>query len=216
MASPTEQSWQTKPTDRFILKWIKLHLSVKITRRLASYPQIAPWMVTVFSAALGTLAGAVFALGWGWPAGLGAAASQVLDGVDGQLARLTGRQTRFGAFLDSVLDRYPDGAMVIGLTVYLVRTPIDVAAPLVGFVGALALIGCGLISYAKARAETLHFDLGNPTLASKGTRMTAMAAAGLLSPFGPEIPWIVLVYLAVHSNAVVIRYLYRVKTKPSV
>ena len=57
-------------------------------------------------------------------AGLVGGASQVLDGVDGQFARLTGRQSAGGAFWDSVLDRYSEGAVVIGLTLYLVRLPV--------------------------------------------------------------------------------------------
>lgn len=61
------------------------------------------------------LGGVVFALGVAWLAGLIAAMAQILDGVDGQFARLRGEQSKSGAFLDSVLDRYADGAMVIGM-----------------------------------------------------------------------------------------------------
>jgi len=100
---------------------------------------------------LGVTSGAIFAAGWGFLAGLVAAASQVLDGVDGQFARLTGTQTQGGAFLDSVLDRYTDGALVIGLILYNVGTgalhPITT-----GVLGAAALMGSGLISYTSARA----------------------------------------------------------------
>ncbi|HQN18347.1 MAG TPA: CDP-alcohol phosphatidyltransferase family protein, partial [Syntrophobacteraceae bacterium] len=72
-------------------------------------------MITVSSASLGVFAGLIFAAGWGWSAGCVAALAQVLDGVDGQFARITGRQSKGGAFLDSVLDRYTDAALMIGL-----------------------------------------------------------------------------------------------------
>jgi phosphatidylglycerophosphate synthase len=147
------------------------------------------------------LAGIVFSCGWGLAAGLIAAISQILDGVDGQFARLTGRQSKAGAFLDSVLDRYSDGALVIGLTLYCARLEIPLA--LVGGLGALALIGSGLISYSSARAESLGLALGRPTLASKGTRTTVTALSGLFSPIFPYLPFVALCYLVMHTNVVV-------------
>ncbi len=196
-------SWQTKPTDRFVLKWIKIHLSAPITLRLLGCDRIEPWMITLFSCALGVLAGAVFALGAGWLAGFLAACAQVLDGVDGQFARITGKQSKAGALWDSVLDRYPDAAMVVGMTVYSVRLDLPAPPALLLVVGYLALTGGNLISYSTSRAENLGIDLGKPTLASKGTRTTAMVLSGWGSFFWPPLPLLALVYLALHTNLVV-------------
>jgi len=210
MVSTTEiggESWQTKPSDRFILKWIKIHLSARITQKILPWSWLDPWMITVFSAVLGTAAGVVFASGWAWFAGCIAAGSQVLDGVDGQLARLTGRQTNAGAFWDSLLDRYTDGSMVIGLTVYLFQLPAPLPFWLLLALGAVALIGSNLISYSSARAENLGIDLGQPTLASKGTRMTVMIVCAWGSLFWPPLPLVALVYLVGHTQLVVIRRL---------
>jgi hypothetical protein len=74
---------------------------------------------------------------------------------------------------------------------------------------ALALIGGNLISYSTARAETLGLDLGRPTLASKGTRSSVMIVCALLSLFVPAAPMAALIYLALHTNAVVVRRLFR-------
>jgi phosphatidylglycerophosphate synthase len=202
----SEQSWQTKPTDRFVLKWIKVTLSARITPHLVEIKGLRPWMITLCSMIVGMAAGAIFGAGWGWTAGVLAAVSQVLDGVDGQFARLTGQQSDAGAFLDSVLDRYTDGALVIGLTVF-VYTSGELSPWTASIVGTMALIGSGLISYSTARAETLGINLGRPTLASKGTRTTAMIAAGLLSPLSSVFPVLALLYLALHTNAEV---LYRI------
>ena len=201
--------WRTKPTDRFVLKWIKLNLSARVTPHLAEKPWLNPWMITMFSAGLGTLAGLVYGLGWGAVAGFMAAIAQVFDGVDGQLARLTGRQTRAGAFMDSVLDRYADGAMAIGMIVYLLRLPLSWPPALVLILGALALIGGNLISYSTARADSLDIDLGPPTLASKGTRTTVMILCAWGSAIWPPLPAAALVYLTVHPNAVVAKRLWR-------
>ena len=121
MRNPVESvphdGWKTKPSDRFILKWIKINLSARLTPRLIDLQWLRPWMITLFSTTTGVFAGVVFALGCGWIAGLLAAFAQVLDGVDGQFSRLTGMQSRGGAFLDSVLDRYFDAALTIGLVI---------------------------------------------------------------------------------------------------
>ena len=205
----SQPDWRTKPSDRFILKWIKCQLSARITPRLVPIKWLRPWMITLFSAALGILAGSFFALGWAFTAGLTAAFSQILDGVDGQFARLTGSASRAGAFLDSVIDRYADGAMVIGLVVYLIRFPVLEALWVLLVVGTLAVIGSSQISYTSARAESLGIDLGEATLVSKGTRVATIALSGLLSPLWQGMPAIALVYLALHSNIVVIKRLLR-------
>ena len=195
--------WQTKPTDRFVLRWIKVHLSARITPQLVGFEWLRPWMITLFSSALGVLGGLIFALGLGWLAGCIAALAQVLDGVDGQFARLTGQQTKGGAFWDSVLDRYADGAMVIGAGVYLTRLSSPVPVWSIIALGALALIGSNLISYSSARAEALGIDLGKPTLASKGTRSTVMILCAWGSILWPNLPLVALLYLAAHTNFVV-------------
>jgi phosphatidylglycerophosphate synthase len=201
--------WQTKPSDRFVLKWIKVHLSARITPRLLTWGGLEPWMITLFSSSLGVLAGAIFALGWGWLAGCLAACAQVLDGVDGQFARITGKQSKGGAFWDSVLDRYADGAMVIGLIIYLVRLPFPLPLWALLTLGALALIGSNLISYSSARAESLGIDLGKPTLAGKGTRTSVMILCAWGSLVWPEFPILALFYLAIHPNVAVVRRLIR-------
>ena len=207
---PASHAWQTKPTDRFVLKWIKCHLSSRITPKLVRIEWLQPWMITVFSAVLGVLAGVVFALGWGWLGGLIGAVSQVMDGVDGQFARLTGRQSQAGALLDSVLDRYPDGAMVMGLVIYLIRLPYLLPLWVLLVLGYLALVGSSLISYSGARAESLGLHLGKPTLASKGTRMTVMVLCGFGSLFWSPMPIVALGYLVVHPNVVVAKRLLHV------
>ncbi|MBF0525807.1 MAG: CDP-alcohol phosphatidyltransferase family protein [Deltaproteobacteria bacterium] len=207
-------SRMTKPTDRFILKWIKLNLSAPITIRLVDTAWLTPGMVTIFSTILGMTAGLVFAMGHGGTAGLLGALSQVLDGVDGQLARLSGRQTRQGAFLDSVLDRYTDGAMVFGMFIYMVKLPPPIPRWVVLIIGALALIGSNLISYSSARANELGLDLGRPTLASKGTRMSVTISCALVSVILPAAPLIALIYLAIHPNMVVLKRLVQASDQP--
>jgi len=204
-----ENSWQTKPTDRFVLKWIKMNLSARITPILLRIEWLRPWMITLVSSGLGVLAGCVFALGVAWLAGCLGACAQVLDGVDGQFARITGQDSKGGAFWDSVLDRYADGAMVIGLIIYLIRLPHPWPAWAILIVGAMGLIGGNLVSYSSARAECLGIDIGKPTLASKGTRSSVIILGAWASVFWPGSPIIALVYLALHTNIAVAGRLFR-------
>ena len=100
--------WKTKPTDRFVLRFIKVYLSAPVSTTLVRMmPGVRPTVLTFFAVSLGICGGIAFGLGFAWAGGL-LAAAQVLDGVDGQVARLTGRESTLGAFLDSVLDRYMD------------------------------------------------------------------------------------------------------------
>lgn len=151
----------------------------------------------------GVFAGVLFSLNFGFLAGLVAATSQVFDGVDGQFARLTDRATNSGAFLDSVLDRYSDGSLVIGLVIFNLRNNSDWGAGVIITLGALALIGSGLISYSSARAENLGISFGKPTLANKGTRTAIISICGLLSPISSLVPLFALAYLGTHTNMVV-------------
>jgi len=206
----TTESWKTKPSDRFVLRWIKCHLSSRVTPRLLGFSWLRPWMITLCSAILGVVAGGLFALGWAVSAGVLAGIAQILDGVDGQFARITGTESKGGAFLDSVLDRYADGAMVLGMLVYLLRLEsLPLSSWLVGLVGFLALAVSGLVSYTSARAESLGLSMGAPTLASKGTRTSVMVLCALGTLLWPFLPVAALVYLAVHPNVVVIRRLLR-------
>jgi phosphatidylglycerophosphate synthase len=107
------------------------------------------------------------------------------------------------------MDRYADGAMVMGTTIYLVRLPFELSFWLLLALGGLALIGSNLVSYSSARAESLGLDLGKPSLASKGTRTTVMILCAWGSLWWPGMPILALSYLAVHPNITIIGRLRR-------
>lgn len=75
----------------------------------------------------------------------------VCDMLDGIVARTTGRVTRFGAYLDSVLDRYADASLFLSLSWYLAAHQNHTGA----FLSLGTLVGAFLVSYARARAEGL-------------------------------------------------------------
>ena len=75
----------------------------------------------------------------------------LVDMLDGRVARISGRVSKFGAFYDSVIDRYSDVILLQGLIVYYAREQMLGHVVLVGVV----VMGVVLTSYARARAESL-------------------------------------------------------------
>ena len=73
----------------------------------------------------------------------------IFDMLDGVAARTNGRATKFGAFLDSVLDRYSDAFIFLSISYYLAASGNHVGA----FLSLGTLVGAFVISYARARAE---------------------------------------------------------------
>jgi CDP-diacylglycerol--glycerol-3-phosphate 3-phosphatidyltransferase len=79
------------------------------------------------------------------------------DVIDGQVARRTGRCTVFGAFYDSTLDRVADGALMAGLAVFYMTSPVHHNIYMV-VVCLAGIVGSFLVSYTRARAEALGID----------------------------------------------------------
>src|SRR5207248_4568476 len=75
----------------------------------------------------------------------------IFDMVDGRVARATGQVTTFGAFFDSVIDRYSDVALFFGLLVYYARANRFFYLVLV----AIVMVSSVMVSYTRARAESL-------------------------------------------------------------
>lgn len=110
---------------------------------------VAPNTITVVGCLFSVLGGVLLAVGL-WPVAAGAIAfAGLMDGIDGLLARLTQQTSRFGAFLDSVLDRWSDSALFIGLLIWHSRMGMQMEQVL----SIVALASCLLVSYTRARAE---------------------------------------------------------------
>jgi phosphatidylglycerophosphate synthase len=77
--------------------------------------------------------------------------SGIFDMLDGMVARTKGKTSKFGAFLDSVLDRYSDAFLFLSLSYYLAANGNHTGS----FLSLGTLVGAFLISYARARAEGL-------------------------------------------------------------
>jgi len=118
---------------------------------------VSPNTITTVGTLLTVAAGVVYATGHIMTAGWIMAVTAFFDVVDGEVARRTGRSTVFGAFYDSSLDRVADGALMAGLTVFYATNPIHQNLYMM-VVCLCGIIGTFLVSYTRARAESLGID----------------------------------------------------------
>ncbi|HUI42895.1 MAG TPA: CDP-alcohol phosphatidyltransferase family protein [Terriglobia bacterium] len=112
---------------------------------------IDPNLLTVIGFGINVFAAYLFAYGYFRWAGATVILASIFDLTDGPVARKTKRVTPFGGFFDSVVDRYSDLLLLIGLLVYYGRIGRFWYVTLV----AVAMIGAVMTSYTRARAENL-------------------------------------------------------------
>jgi CDP-diacylglycerol---glycerol-3-phosphate 3-phosphatidyltransferase len=122
--------------------------------------RVSPDVLTITGLALNGVACACFAFAGGKDytdpgmlrvAGLVTFVASIFDMLDGRVARLRGRGTKFGAYLDSTMDRYSDMVLHLGLTILYARMGQTLPMVLVW----AAAFGGFMTSYARARAESL-------------------------------------------------------------
>src|SRR6185503_4039608 len=89
--------------------------------RWLAYGHINPNILTVIGVAIDVGSGLLFGFGYFFWAGIVLIVANLFDMLDGQVARLSGRVTRFGGFLDSSLDRLSDMVVFVGLMVFYAR-----------------------------------------------------------------------------------------------
>jgi CDP-diacylglycerol--glycerol-3-phosphate 3-phosphatidyltransferase len=118
---------------------------------------VSPAAVTLFGLALNITAGVVVGLGHAAAGGVTLLVAGVCDALDGQLARRTGRTSRFGAFLDSTIDRIDETAVLAGIAAWFLRSE-RAHADLLATATLVALGGSIITSYARARAEGLGLE----------------------------------------------------------
>ncbi len=152
MTRDTEESVGSLPRRKSLNDWAH-DLAAWLFTPLARWLErvgISANAVTLLGFIL-NLAGGV-ALAWGYPSQIAAfliIAGGILDGLDGLLARLSGQVTAFGAFFDSVLDRWSETVVFIGLVIgYL-----DMGQSVEIVLACVALASSLLVSYTRARAE---------------------------------------------------------------
>ena len=173
--------------------WVRRHAEALMSA-LGRLP-VTPNQITVVGTALTFVAAVLTLLGlltWG---GIVLAFAGTFDILDGALARSTRRSYPYGAFLDSTLDRYSEGAMYLGLVAYFATAGGPLQRWLV-LATVAALAGSFLVSYVRARAQSLGFTC-ETGLFARPERVVAMVI-GLI--FGGVVLAAVVFLLAILTN----------------
>ncbi|HLQ61362.1 MAG TPA: CDP-alcohol phosphatidyltransferase family protein [Candidatus Acidoferrales bacterium] len=134
--------------------WVRRRAQ-QLAAALAKAP-LTPNQVTLLGMLLTFLAGALAGFGHLLWAGVVLAFAGTFDILDGALAKATNRSYPYGAFLDSTIDRYSEGAVYVGIAAYFLQA----GGPYMRWqvlATMLALAGSFLVSYVRARAQSLGF-----------------------------------------------------------
>ena len=131
------------------------------------------------------------------------------DLLDGYMARTTGRVSKFGAFWDSTLDRFGDGAIFIGLALYFAW---EEPNRLYLVLCLVCLLMGGVTSYARSRGETLGFEV-KVGIAERADRLVAiLVLTGFSAIFdAPVLLYVALWGLAVASTITVVQRVWAVR-----
>jgi len=138
--------------------------------------RLRPNHLTVIGLVVSFFAAGAFIAGHLRSAGTLLVLAGLCDLLDGSLARASGQVTAFGAFLDSVIDRYSDLVVLLGIVVLFARTP-NARGALVAMAG---LVGSVMVSYTKARAESIGVEC-NVGFMERPERMICLVASIPLS-----------------------------------
>ena len=168
--------------------------------QLAFLPMSLPWLVFFLMVGVAfVLAQGHFVLG-----GILITAFALFDAIDGTLARMTKRTSRFGAFLDSTLDRFSEAVIFFGLFVYFLSNGHSTELILIY----ATVVGSLMVSYARARAE----GIGVPIKDGLFTRFERifLLVVGLLFDGWIFNNWLTLILwvLAIFTNITALQRMY--------
>jgi CDP-diacylglycerol---glycerol-3-phosphate 3-phosphatidyltransferase len=179
---------EKKTLTDYLRKWLK-----GVAEPVAGFMNrigLRPNVVTYLGLIGNTIGAVLLATGHITLGGIVALLMGPLDGLDGTMARLRGESTKFGAFIDSVTDRYSELVILAGLMAYFLQKADWLACGLVY----LSAAGSVMVSYIKARAESLGFD-ARVGILTRAERYLVLAPSLVFN-----IPMIGLWILAVLSN----------------
>ncbi len=150
-------------------------------------------------------AGVLVALGYFPLAALALFLGSLCDVLDGAVARVSGRSSQFGAFLDSTIDRYAEMFYFAGLLVYFSRIEPSTTYALLVF---LSAGGSFMVSYTRARAEGmgLRCDVG---IMERPERLILLLVATVIGPVAIRVTLWILLVLVTYTSLQRIHHVFR-------
>jgi CDP-L-myo-inositol myo-inositolphosphotransferase len=204
-----------KTSDGPVSRYLNRPLSIRISSRLARFP-ITPNQISLISFLLCVAAAWLFAIGGYVTLALGGLTAQfasIIDGCDGEIARLKFLKSDFGGWFDAVLDRYADALLLFGLTWHAhTASPLrDVLVTFIGnsgssvvlTMGFLAIIGSFMNSYTADKYDSLMkatFSKGKGIRIGRDVRICLIFVCAVCN-----LPFVTLIVLAVLMNVETVR-----------
>ncbi len=178
------------PPARLLLRW-------------GVRPDAVTWVGTLL---LVLVAFGTVPFGWLWQGAVVMGLVVLSDSLDGQMARLAGTETAYGAFLDASLDRVADASVMTVVLIHLVQA--DAGPVWIGLASWALAVG-QMTSYVKARAEAEGFT-ANVGLAARADRLVVVLLGLLLA--GLRVPWAVEIAVALLAVAGTVTVFQRLAT----
>lgn len=206
-----------KPADGLISRYINRKFSTRIFTPLLLkiYQGITPNQVSLLSFIIGLISSVYFFLGHAITGALLIQMSSILDGCDGEIARLKHMQSSLGDFVDAILDRYADGLIMSGMFYYSLTEignkeifGIYWSPLIIIIISVLAIIGNLMISYSSAKsvANFGYRYKGRWIAAGRGRdlRLFFLFIGGIMTYFYPIFVLFALFIIAIQTNIIVI------------
>jgi len=188
---------------------------------------VHPHVLTITGLILSIVAGFLYSSGSFFWAACVVIFAGTCDSLDGQIARQTQKNSPFGSFFDSALDRYSDMFLFMGLAYHYAGgkalplyngTDIDCpTSPWAVFFVIMAMTGSFMVSYTRARAEGIGVEC-KAGLMQRPERIVLLIIGSLLGPIpkiGPILLKATIIILAVSSNLTAIHRIFYVRNKIS-
>lgn len=152
------------------------------------------------------LIGLILANGYMALGGVLIIAAGIFDALDGTLARLTNRVSKFGAFLDSTTDRFAEGAIFLGIMFWYMQHGLTFVA----YLTYLTLLGSLMVSYARARAEGIGVECKEGMMTRFERISLLVIGLVLTAVFGDTPILVVLAILAIFTNLTAVQRMWLV------
>lgn len=198
---------RSKRNDGPISRYLNRPVSIRISRYLVQFP-ITPNQISLLSFLLSIFGAGLFFIG-GYPAllagGILAQLASIIDGCDGEIARLKFQGSAFGGWFDAVLDRYADAFLLFGLTWHAYSMNPRLISLFFGF---MAIIGSFMVSYTADKYDALMRNrVGSGTRIGRDIRAFLIFLGALVNR-----PLWTLFIIATLMNAETIRRIYICQT----